>query len=89
MSYSQNVVVIEGRQQFSIAANEETDALDAGVYDVWSGTGGAYIKVGPTADDVTDETGYLVPEGAIITVRIGRDGLRIGATAELHIHRVE
>ena len=89
MGYAQNVVVLEGRRQISIAAAAQTDALDAGVYDVWSGAGGAHIKVAPTGSDVTSSDGYFVPEGAIISVRIGRDGLRIASTAELHIHRVE
>lgn len=89
MSYSQAVVTLEGRQQYQVSAAGQSDPLDAGVYDVWAASD-AYIKVAPTANDVTNLTGYLVPGGAgIITVRIGRDGLRIGSTAALSFHRVE
>lgn len=90
MSYVQNVIVIEGRQQFQVGANGKSAPLDAGVYDVWAAAD-AYINVAPVAAAaVTSATGYLIPGGAgIITVRIGKDGLCIGSTAVLSAHRVE
>lgn len=85
--FTKSPIVIEGRSQMAVAASAQSDALEAGVYDVW-GAADAYIKVGVTADDVTAETGYLVSTGTIATVRVGRDGLRIGSTAAISIHRV-
>ncbi|QWY83169.1 hypothetical protein [Rhizobium phage RHph_X2_24] len=87
--FTQAAIVIEGRSQFTVAAAGQSPELEAGVYDVWAAAD-AYIKVGVTASDVTTSTGYLVPGGAgAVTVRVGRHGLRIGATAEIKVHRVE
>lgn len=91
MSFSQNAVTIEGREQFQVAAGTASKPLDAGVYDVWAAAD-AYIRVAPVASAgaVTSSTGYLVPGGAgIVTVRIGKDGLCIGSTAAIAVHRVE
>ena len=91
MSFVQNAIVIEGRQQFQVGAGEASEPLDAGVYDVWAAAD-AYIRVAPadSAADVTSDDGYLVPGGVgIITVRVGRDGLCIGSTAAISAHRVE
>jgi hypothetical protein len=89
MSFVQSAVTIEGRSQFTVSAAGQSNPLDAGVYDVWA-TADAYIKVAPTANNVTSATGYLVPGGnGIVTVRIAKDGLRIGSTAAISVHRVE
>lgn len=80
-------IVIEGREQFQVGAAGQSEPLDAGVYDVWA-EADAYIKVGATADDVTETTGYLVPAGVIVSVRVGRHGLRIGASAAISAHRI-
>lgn len=90
MAYSQNVIVIAGRKQFQISANSRSLPLDAGTYDVWAATD-AYIDVAPSdAATPTNTTGYLIPGGAgIISVRIAKDGLTIGASAAISAHRVE
>ncbi|AHJ10694.1 hypothetical protein P106B_11 [Rhizobium phage vB_RglS_P106B] len=84
-----NAITIEGRTQFTVAAGAQSAPLEAGIYDVWAAAD-AYIKVGETANDVTSATGYLIPGGAgIVPVRVGRSGLRIGATADIAAHRTE
>lgn len=88
MSYVQPAIVIEGRSQIAVSAGGQTDPLASGTYDVWADAD-TYIKVGKTASDVTTGTGYKIPAGAIVPVRIGRDGLRIGSTGALSVHRVE
>lgn len=86
-------IVIEGRSQFTIESGTPSEPLEAGIYDVWAteGDGDAYIKVSADAadaDNVSDETGYLIPGGkGIVPVRIGRNGLCIGTTNFVHIHR--
>jgi len=86
--YVQPAIVIENRRQFTIAAGAQSDPLEQGTYDVW-GAADTYVKVAEVANDVTSDTGYFVPAKASIPIRIGRDGLRIGSTAELRYHRVE
>lgn len=87
--FVQPAITIEGRSQINVAANSQSDALPAGVYDVWA-TANAYIKVAETASDVTSSTGYLILGGAgPVSVRVGRTGLRIGSTAAISIFQVE
>lgn len=87
--FVQSAIVIEGRQAFTVGAASQSNALEAGSYDVW-GAADAYIRVGGTdAENVTSSDGYLVRAGQTITVRVGRNGLRIGSTAEISVHRVE
>lgn len=85
--FARSPVVIEGREQFQVAAAEQSEPLASGVYDVWA-EADAYIKVSIAADDVSETTGYYVPAGAIISVRVGRDGLCIGSTAAIAVHRI-
>lgn len=90
MQFNPLAVVLEGREQMQIAASAVSRPLEAGVYAVWA-EADAYIRVSPE-DDVTGlsaTTGYLIAAGAPPTfVRIAKDGLRIGATAEVSIHAV-
>ena len=88
MQFNPHAVVIEGRSQIAIGAAGQTPPLDAGVYAVWA-EADTYIKVAPTASDVTEATGYFVAGGAPATfVRIGKDGYRIGSTAAASAFRV-
>lgn len=88
MQFNPHGVVIEGREQFAIGANNHSVPLEAGEYAVWAAAD-TYIKVAETADDVTSTSGYLVKGGASpIFIRIGRDGYRIGATTAAFAHRV-
>lgn len=88
MQFNPNAVVIEGRSRIAIGANGQTDPLDAGVYAVWAAAD-TFIKVAPTASDVTSGTGFLVKAGlAPIFVRVGKDGYRIGSTAAASAFRV-
>lgn len=90
MSYVQPAIVIEGRSQRQVAAGTASNPLEAGVYDVWCAVD-AYIHV--SADGAspmpTNTTGYLIPAGRIVPIRIGRDGLKLASSANLNFHRVE
>lgn len=90
--FSNSAIVIEGRQQFQVAAGGKSPALDAGTYDVWAAAD-AYIAVLPadaSAAGVTSSTGYKIPGAAgIVPVRVGRDGLVIASSATLSVHRTE
>lgn len=88
MSFVQPAIHITGRSQLQVSGGGQSALLDAGTYDVWAAAD-TYIKVSETPSDVTSSTGYYVPAGRIVTVRIGRDGLRIGSTGALSFHRVE
>lgn len=82
-----DAVTIEGRSQFVVSAGQQSAPLDAGVYDVWAASD-AYIKVGEDASGVTSGNGYLIPGGkGIVPVRVGRSGLKIGASADVSVHR--
>lgn len=52
---------------------------EAGMYDVWSDVD-VYLKVGPTANDVTTSTGYLLRANTTIPIKAD-DGDKIGAIA--------
>ncbi|HRQ13070.1 MAG TPA: hypothetical protein PK205_07175 [Promineifilum sp.] len=83
-----SAVQICGHSQMVVGAAAQTPPLSAGVYDVWH-SADTYIKVHETlASDVTDETGYLVPAGNIVSVRISKDGWRLGASAGCSVHKV-
>lgn len=87
MPYVQPVIVIEGYKQLAVGANGQSEPLSSGVYAVWAAAD-THIKVAVTASDVTSSDGYLVRADETAYVRVGRDGLRIGATAACSIHRV-
>lgn len=61
-----------------------------GMYDVWADID-VYVKVAPTANDVTTSTGYLIRANNTVPVLVG-DGDRIGAIAAgsgtLRYHKV-
>lgn len=85
----QNAIMIEGRRAFQVAAAGQSEPLEPGVYDVWAAAD-AYIKVGDVANDVTAQTGYKIPGGGgIVSVRVMKLNSRIGATAEISVHRTE
>ncbi len=71
----------------------QSAALQEGVYDIW-GTQDCYVKVNPTANDVTSATGYLLKAAAALPVRIlVRSNSKIGAimattAGVLSYHRV-
>lgn len=90
-------IQIEGRQQQSLAigasAADSAELGSAGVYDVWSDVD-CFIKVDSVAaDDVTDESGYLLRAGATLPLFIDA-GRKIGAIAAsgsgtLRFHKVQ
>lgn len=57
----------------------QTAALPEGIYDVWASVD-TYIKVDPTANDVTTATGYLLRANNTVSV-IVRANSKIGAIA--------
>jgi hypothetical protein len=69
----------------------QSGVLNEGVYDLWC-TADTYVKVAPTANDVTSGTGYLLRANNTVPF-IVRTNSRIGcimstATGTLSYHRV-
>lgn len=90
MSFIQSAVTLAGRTQIPIAAGGYAP-VDVGVYDVWAATD-TYIAVVPSdyaGAAPTSSTGYLVPAGGVVSVRIAKDGMKMGASAATSIHKVE
>ena len=84
----QSPINISGYSQFTVGAGAQSAPLEKGIYDVWADAD-SYIKVGETATDVTTGTGYKIPGASgIVPVLIQKDGLRIGATAAISVHKV-
>lgn len=85
---------IHGFSQASLsisAVGTQSDLLLAGDYDVWADTE-CYVKVGPTASDVTTSTGYVIYAGNVVTLSVPVN-CRIGAitsaaSGTLKYHRV-
>lgn len=74
------------------ATGAQTAELDDGIYAVWCDDARVYIKVGPTASDVTTLTGDPVFRGNKEEYVV-REGHRIGAvlasgTSTLFFHQV-
>ncbi len=92
-SVSDDALDIEGfaaAQLVTSSSAAQTAALAEGEYELWSSQD-TYIKVAPTANDVTTTTGYLLRSNNTISVAI-RAGSKIGAIAAgagtLSYHRV-
>jgi len=73
------------------AATETTAGLEEGYYDVHVSQN-AYVKIAPTANDVTAGTGYLQLANTVVTYVV-REGSKIGcirdaADGVLRYHRV-
>lgn len=66
----------QGQVAYTAAANQSA-ALPEGIYDVWSDVN-CYIKVAPTANDVTIATGYLLLAGNVVPILV-RQNSKIGA----------
>lgn len=91
MSYVQAVICIDGaRIQQQIQAGNFLPVEQGAVYDVWADTD-TYISVVDMATNTapTSSTGYKIPAGSIISVKVARDGQKMGASALTSIHRVE
>jgi hypothetical protein len=86
--FSQPAIIIQNRSQIQVSAGGQSPRLEQGVYDVWAAAD-THIKVAETATDVSSSNGYLIPAGSIISIRITQDGMRVGSTGALSIHRVE
>jgi hypothetical protein len=61
------------------AAADHTPILNEGIYDVWC-TVDVFVKVAPTANNVTTANGYLIRANNTVSVLV-RTGSRIGAIA--------
>lgn len=75
-------VDLEERAAVTLAVSavaDHTAVLPEGVYDVWC-TVDVYVKVAPTANNVTVANGYLIRAGNSVPVLV-RNGSRIGAIA--------
>ncbi len=68
-----------GVQLVTSASAAQTAVLNEGAYDVWASQD-TYIKIGPTANDVTTATGYLIRTNNTVPIVV-RQGSRIGAIA--------
>ncbi len=88
-------VRLKGNSQAQLSVSgtaAQTSAITdgGGMYDVWADID-VYVKVAPTANDVTTSTGYLIRANNTVPVLVG-DGDRIGAIASgsgtLRYHRV-
>lgn len=71
---------IEGTAQgtFAFDAAAQSSALAEGVYDVWCDQD-CYIKIAPTANDVTTSSGYLVLKNLSPLPFVVRANSKIGA----------
>lgn len=88
-----DAVDLEGYAQASTSVSAiaaQTAALAEGIYDVWCDVD-VYLKVAPTANDVTTSTGYLLRANNTVSVLI-RKNSKIGAIAggagTLRYHKV-
>lgn len=74
---------LEGRARITdlsvSAVAAQTAALPEGIYDVWC-TVDVYLKIDPTANDVTTATGYLLRANTTIPILV-RLNSKIGAIA--------
>lgn len=89
----QDAVDLQDRSQISLAVSAtaaQTGVLAEGSYDAWSDVD-VYLKAGPTANDVTVNSGYLLRAGNTVTLAI-RNKARLGAIAAapgtLRLHQV-
>lgn len=90
--FTHSVVNLAGRSQIQIAADDRSEMLESGVYDVWtSEETGAYISVITDSEqsNATSGTGYFVPPSSVISVRICANHHRISASAAIVIHKVD
>lgn len=81
VSYT-DYVDLEGNAAETVAvsaAAAQGRVLPEGIYDVWC-TVDVYVKVAPTANDVTVANGYLIRANNTVSVLV-RTGSRIGAVA--------
>ncbi len=92
--YVSDIADIRGHQQHTLAlttAAAQTAALEEGIYDVLSDAD-CFIKVWPTANDVTTSTGYFLKASNVITIRVLKDdkigGIVASSTATFSYHRV-
>lgn len=89
-----DAIDIEGNPQATLSLTSsaaQTAALAEGVYHVWADAV-SYIKVDPTANDVTTSTGYIIRANATPVPVIVRAGSKIGGitgtTATLSYQKV-
>lgn len=90
-----DVADLEGNAQSGVAYTNtaaQSSALADGVYDIWSDQD-CYIKIGPTADDVTTGSGYLLRKDLTMTVFVRKNSklgaIRAGASnGTLFFHKV-
>jgi len=90
----ENRINIEGRSQKSFtytATAGQSPVLEPGVYAVWSDVN-CFIKVAPTANDVTIATGFPIFAGAPIMPVLVPDPAKIGAVGAgagtLYFHQI-
>lgn len=90
MSYVNSPIAIEGRTPVILAAGQITPFLEPGCYDVQA-VADTYIKTHNDADAVVADstTGYWIPAGNTVCVRITRGDQRISSSAAARVHRVE
>lgn len=83
----------EQQDSFSVSSTgAQSPALsNAGVYDVLCDVD-CFIKVGPTANDVTTSTGYPIFAGNVVPVYVNANGkigaITSGASGTLKYHKV-
>lgn len=85
---------IEGNAQAQLSLSTtaaQTAALTEGIYDIWCDVD-CYIKVAPTADDVTTSTGYLLRADNTVPLIVRKDskigGIVASGTATFSYHKV-
>ena len=88
-------IILQGNAQAQLsisgAAAQTSAFTENGYFDIWSDVD-AYIKVAPTADDVTTSTGYLIRANITYPNLVVLVGDKIGAIAggagTLSFHKV-
>jgi hypothetical protein len=91
-----SAVDVYGRAQITLAVSgvgAESSVLDAGIYDVWCDEATVFIKVAPSASDVTTSSGYVIKPGNVVSVVVPSGGNKVGGitsgvSATLRLHRV-
>ncbi|QWY83531.1 hypothetical protein [Rhizobium phage RHph_X2_28B] len=87
--FNNAVINLAGRSAIPVGAGAQSDVLpEQSVWDVYAAAL-SYIKVAALASDVSAATGYPVPAGSIVSVKIDRAGMRIGSTGAVILHRVD
>lgn len=88
-------IVLQGNAQAALSISgsaAQTSAFtEAGYYDIWADVD-VYVKIAPTANDVTTSTGYLITANTVVPnfmiLKDDKIGAIAGGAGTLRYHKV-